>query len=178
MFKFIDQQFLIKIFKDLKIYLILIFLCTLIFNNLSYAYFYKQYKSHVRSGVGNTFIFNPRALQWSAVDASGRVIRAGRASGGRKYCPDIRRGCKTPVGTFHVNSMGGAGCKSSRYPLGHGGAAMPYCMFFTKLYAIHGSYEVPNYNASHGCIRVVPSDALWLRNNFIHVGTKVIVRPY
>ena len=131
-----------------------------------------------RVAAGNTFVFTPNALRWAAIDASGRVIRTGRASGGRNYCPDLRRRCKTPIGTFHVISMGGAGCASSRYPVGHGGAKMPYCMFFTKLYAIHGSYEVPNYNASHGCIRVIPSDALWLRNNFIRIGTRVVVRPY
>ncbi len=55
---------------------------------------------------------------------------------------------------------------------------MPYCMFFSKYYAIHGSYDVPGYNASLGCIRVTPKDARWLNYNFIRVGTPVIVRHY
>ena len=55
---------------------------------------------------------------------------------------------------------------------------MPYCMFFHGGYALHGSYEVPNYNASHGCLRVVPSAAAWLSRNFVKVGTAIIVRPY
>ncbi len=128
--------------------------------------------------AGNTFIFNPNTLSWKAVNANGQVVRTGRASGGRHYCPDIHRGCKTPSGVYHVWSKGGPGCKSSRFPIGRGGSPMPYCMFFSKNYAIHGSYELPHYNASHGCIRVSPSDAAWLSHNFVKIGTKVIIKPY
>lgn len=126
----------------------------------------------------NTFIFSPKTRVWKAINENGTVVKSGVGSGGMGYCPDIRRSCRTPVGTFHVMSKGGAGCKSTRYPVGRGGAKMPYCMFFTKLYAIHGSYELPNHNASHGCIRIRPSDASWLSRYFIRIGTKVIVKPY
>jgi lipoprotein-anchoring transpeptidase ErfK/SrfK len=51
-------------------------------------------------------------------------------------------------------------------------------MFFSKHYAIHGSPDVPNRNASHGCIRVKPRDAAWLHRHFIRMGTKVIVKSY
>jgi lipoprotein-anchoring transpeptidase ErfK/SrfK len=129
-------------------------------------------------GANNAFIFSPRTHSWVAVNGHGQVIRSGRASGGRNYCPDIHRACRTPTGTYTILSKGGPGCRSSRYPVGRGGAEMPYCMFFTKLYAVHGSYEVPNYNASHGCIRVVPSDARWLSQNFMRVGTRVIIKSY
>lgn len=128
--------------------------------------------------AGNTFIFNPNTLTWKAVDANGQVIRTGRGSGGRSYCPDTHRGCKTPSGVFRVVSKGGAGCRSSRFPIGRGGSPMPYCMFFSKNYAIHGSYEVPNHNASHGCVRVTPKDANWLSHHFVKVGTKVVIKPY
>lgn len=131
-----------------------------------------------RVSANNTFIFSPRSLSWKAIDSSGRVVRSGRASGGRNYCPDIHRGCRTPSGTYHIISKGGAGCKSSRYPVGKGGAPMPYCMFFSRYYAVHGSYDVPNYNASHGCVRVTPSDARWLNQNFMRIGTRVVVKPY
>lgn len=130
------------------------------------------------TSAGNTFVFNPNTLSWKAINENGQVVRTGRGSGGRKYCPDIRRGCKTPSGVYHVSSKGGAGCHSSRYPLGSGGAPMPYCMFFKKNYAIHGSYDVPNYNASHGCVRVHPGDAKWLNHNFMKIGTTVIIKPY
>jgi hypothetical protein len=128
--------------------------------------------------ASNTFVFNPRSLTWKAINENGSVIRSGRASGGRGYCPDIRRSCRTPSGSYQIISKGNASCRSSRYPLGGGGAKMPYCMFFSKYYAIHGSYDVPHYNASHGCIRVIPGDAYWLNRNFIRIGTKVIVQPY
>lgn len=124
------------------------------------------------------FIFSPAGHSWAAYDRSGNLVRTGRASGGKGFCPDIHRGCRTPRGVFTVHSKGGPGCKSTRYPVGRGGAPMPYCMFFSKYYAVHGSYDVPNYNASHGCIRVVPSDAAWLSHNFMTIGTKVIVTSY
>lgn len=128
--------------------------------------------------AGNTFIFNPNTLTWKAINENGKVVRTGRGSGGKSYCSDIRRGCKTPSGVYRVISKGGPGCKSSRYPLGGGGAPMPYCMFFSKYYAVHGSYDVPNYNASHGCVRVKPNDAQWLSKNFMKIGTKVVIKPY
>lgn len=128
--------------------------------------------------AGNTFIFNPNTLTWKAINEHGKVVRSGRGSGGKNYCSDIRRGCKTPSGVYRIISKGGAGCKSSRYPLGGGGAPMPYCMFFSKYYAVHGSYDVPNYNASHGCVRVRPNDARWLSQNFMRIGTKVVIKPY
>lgn len=127
--------------------------------------------------LANTFIFNPRSLTWKAVH-NGKVIKSGKAIGGSHYCKDIGRSCRTPTGTFQVISKGGPDCRSSRYPVGKGGAKMPYCMFFSKLYAVHGSYEMPNYNASHGCIRVYPSAARWLSQNFMHVGTTVVVQSY
>jgi lipoprotein-anchoring transpeptidase ErfK/SrfK len=128
--------------------------------------------------ASNTFIYNPKTLTWTAINDNGKVVRSGRGSGGRSYCPDIHRSCRTPTGTYHVVSKRGSDCRSSRYPVGRGGAPMPYCMFFSKYYAIHGSPDVPNRNASHGCIRVPPSDARWLSGHFVNVGTKVVVKPY
>ena len=126
----------------------------------------------------NTFIFNPKTLTWKALNDRGEVVRVGKGSGGRRYCSDIRRGCRTPSGIYRIISKGSSGCRSSRYPVGKGGAPMPYCMFFSKYYAIHGSYDVPNYNASHGCVRVTPASASWLSRNFIRVGTKVVIQSY
>ena len=127
--------------------------------------------------AANTFVYNPKTLRWKAIK-NGRVIRTGRGSGGSTYCRDVKRACKTPTGTFRIISKRGANCRSSRYPLGKGGAPMPYCMFFSKYYAIHGSPDVPNHNASHGCIRVKPRDARWLHRNFLYIGAKVVVKPY
>jgi lipoprotein-anchoring transpeptidase ErfK/SrfK len=148
------------------------FLARFLLISLSYVLFNTGY------AAGNTFIFNPNTLTWKAINENGKVVRTGRGSGGRKYCPDIHRGCKTPSGSFRVISKGGPGCRSSRFPVGRGGAPMPYCMFFSRYYAVHGSYELPHYNASHGCVRVSPNEAHWLSHNFMRIGTKVIIRPY
>ncbi|MBS0290818.1 MAG: L,D-transpeptidase [Proteobacteria bacterium] len=116
-------------------------------------------------------------LTWSAYDSGGNLVKSGRASGGKSYCSDIRRGCRTVTGTYTIYSKRGAECKSSRFPVGKGGAKMPYCMFFHKGYALHGSNSVPGYNASHGCVRVVPADAQWLNQNFVQLGrTRISIK--
>lgn len=123
------------------------------------------------------FVFDPKRFTWAAY-RNGVLVKTGRASGGANYCKDVGRPCRTPQGKFRIYSLGSAGCKSGKYPRPNGGAPMPHCMFFHGGYAIHGSPHVPLHNASHGCIRVKPKDAKWLRHNFIKVGTEVIVRPY
>ena len=123
------------------------------------------------------FVFDPKHYTWAAY-RDGRLVKSGRASGGSTYCKELGRPCKTPRGKFRVYSLGSANCKSGKYPLPNGGAAMPHCMFFKGGYAIHGSPYVPLDNASHGCIRVTPTDAKWLRYHFIKVGTEIVVRPY
>ncbi|MGE3920496.1 MAG: L,D-transpeptidase [Gammaproteobacteria bacterium] len=130
------------------------------------------------SGPSNTFIFDPKHLSWAYYDQQGKLLRTGPASGGKDYCYDTGGSCKTPVGTFKVYSEQGAACKSNKYPLDNPGAPMPYCMFFHGGYAMHGSYDVPNYNASHGCIRLHPVAAKWLNQDVVKPGTRVVVRPY
>lgn len=133
-----------------------------------------------RTATGKrVFIFNPKAHAWAAYDASGNRVKTGRASGGKHWCDDVGRGCKTAIGKFSVFLEKGQDCKSGKFPLEtKGGAPMPHCMFFYRGFAIHGSSHVPNYNASHGCIRVTPSAAQWLSDDFVHVGTTVIVKSY
>jgi hypothetical protein len=133
-----------------------------------------------RAATGRkVFLFDPKATAWAAYDKQGNLVETGSASGGKDYCEDVGRPCKTVTGTFQVYSKKGEDCKSSVYPIEtHGGARMPYCMHFYQGYSIHAAYEVPDYNASHGCIRVLPSAAKWLNENFIDVGTTVIVKPY
>lgn len=113
-------------------------------------------------------------LTWSAFDSQGERIRSGRVSGGKDFCPDTGKNCETVIGTFIIYRKGGEDCKSTIYPVGRGGAPMPYCMFFHGGYALHGSNSVPDYNASHGCVRMSPEDAQWLNEEFVQEGfTKV-----
>lgn len=118
------------------------------------------------------------SLTWSAYDMNGALVRTGRVSGGKEFCADTGRNCETIIGTFTVYRKGGEDCKSTIYPVGRGGAPMPYCMFFHGGYALHGSYSVPNYNASHGCVRMTPEDAQWLNEDFVIEGTTKVRTHY
>lgn len=108
-------------------------------------------------------------LAWGAYDAGGNLLNWGPISGGKDWCADTKHACQTPAGDFFVIRKSGAQCKSSKFPIPKGGAPMPYCMFFLTYYAIHGSYEVPGYRASHGCVRIFPEDAKWLNENFVEL---------
>ncbi len=125
------------------------------------------------------FIYDPRANAWAVYDNKGDRANTGRGSGGAAYCPDVGRPCRTIVGKFSIINKQGADCTSSKYPIEEGGGGpMPYCMHFHPIgYAIHGSREVPNHNASHGCIRVNPVAAAWL-SDYLPMGSTVIVRSY
>lgn len=122
-------------------------------------------------------------LAFGAYDQSGKLVYWGPISGGKDWCGDIGRPCNTKGGAFAIFDKRGAGCRSRSFPVDRGGGApMPYCMFFHTGFALHGSHEVPGYNASHGCIRMYTKDAKWLNENFIEMpldendkGTQVIV---
>lgn len=124
-----------------------------------------------------------KKLAWGAYDAGGTLQWWGPVSTGRNYCSDVKRGCRTPRGSYRMYHKRGRGCFSSKFPLGRGGAKMPYCMFFHRGFAMHGSYDVPGYRASHGCIRLFNQDAQWLNQQFIdlrgrgNAGTRVIIDP-
>lgn len=125
---------------------------------------------------GNIIKVDLGKLAWGAYDDQGDLVKWGPASGGKSYCPDIRRSCRTVTGTYTVYNKKGPSCKSSRFPVGKGGAPMPYCMHFKGGYAMHGG-NVPGYNASHGCIRMLVHDAQWLNQNFVRVGsTRVSIK--
>lgn len=147
-------------------------------DNDAKGYLYFPTKRHA---TGRTvFIFDPNYSAWALYDKDGQRLNTGRASGGKAYCEDVGRPCRTISGNFRIYSKGDADCISSKYPLEtNGGAPMPYCMHFNaKGYAVHGSYDVPDYNASHGCIRITPTAAQWLNTNYISIGSSVIVLPY
>lgn len=131
-------------------------------------------------------IVDPNMHMWAAYDEDGKLVKTGLATAGRSYCPDVGRPCRTKIGTFRIYSLGEADCRSHTFPVGRGGAPMPYCMFFNGGQALHGSHEVVAGNISHGCIRLRVKDAKWLRYNFAEeptaanemLGTIVIIKPY
>lgn len=138
------------------------------------------FPKHRAATGGKVFIFDPNYTAWAVYDQDGNLANTGKASGGKLYCEDVGRRCTTISGTFRIISKHGEDCISTKYPIEtNGGAPMPYCMYFSdKGYGIHGSYDIPDHNASHGCIRITPIAARWLNEDFLPVGSKVIVLPY
>ncbi|MHB1947267.1 MAG: L,D-transpeptidase [Gammaproteobacteria bacterium] len=139
---------------------------------------YSGLPGHISPPGEKVIIVDPNIHSWGAYSADGTLLRSGLASAGSKWCRDLGRPCRTRAGTFRIHSLGDSSCISSKFPLGEGGAPMPYCMYFNGAQALHGSNELAEANISHGCVRMSVSSARWLRYNFAHIGTKVIVRPY
>jgi lipoprotein-anchoring transpeptidase ErfK/SrfK len=79
-----------------------------------------------------------------------------------------RPGYRTPTGTFKPTALVRYH-RSSIYE----GSPMPYSIFFMRGYAIHGSYEIKHLGrpASHGCIRLHPSNAAALYSLVQRYGT-------
>lgn len=67
-----------------------------------------------------------------------------------------RRGYRTPTGTYKPYHLA-----RRHYSSIYNNSPMPHSIFFYKGYAIHGSYETKYLGrpASHGCIRLHPSNA-------------------
>lgn len=67
-----------------------------------------------------------------------------------------RRGYVTPAGAYRPQRM-----YRTYYSRKYYNSPMPYSIFFNGGYAIHGSYEVSRLGtpASHGCVRLHPSNA-------------------
>ena len=130
--------------------------------------------------LGPVFVFRPHKLEWTYYNG-GIEQDDGIANGGKSYCPDLGRSCRTPSGVYTLfRKGGGIGCRSSKFPLNRGKARawMPFCMFFKGGYAMHGSkYINPKRHGSHGCIRLEIDDAKWLYKN-MPIGTKVIITHY
>ncbi len=79
-----------------------------------------------------------------------------------------RPGYRTPTGTFKPTALVRYH-RSSIYE----GSPMPYSIFFLRGYAIHGSYEIKHLGrpASHGCIRLHPTNAAALYSLVQRYGT-------
>ena len=131
----------------------------------------------IEPGFTNRIIIDLDELAWGAYNEEGELISWGPVSGGMQYCKDVKQPCPTLPGDFTVYREGTVKCKSKKFPIGKGGAKMPYCMFYDGGYAIHGSYSVPGYHASHGCVRTFVDDARGLNEEFVQPGwTRVIIR--
>ncbi len=70
-----------------------------------------------------------------------------------------RSGYSTPSGTYHPQRL-----ERSWFSRKYYNSPMPHSIFFDGGYAIHGSYAISQLGgpASHGCIRLHPSNAATL----------------
>lgn len=122
---------------------------------------------------------------WAAYDYQGKLVKWGPISSGAEKCLDQAEGCLTPTGEFAVMRKQGIECISNKFPQRingrNGGGEMPFCIFFYRGYALHGSSELPGYPASYGCLRLFVDDAQWLNDSFVELpangkhGTQVII---
>lgn len=130
------------------------------------------FPDHITAPGEKTLIVNLKLQAFGAYNADGYLVHWGPISGGKGWCPDIKRRCYTITGrNFRIYRKEGVDCVSNKFPVGEGGAEMPYCMFFYGGFALHAS-TLPGYNDSHGCVRLFFDDAQWLNKSFIDVGAK------
>src|SRR3990167_4038737 len=140
---------------------------------------------YIESIGEKTVYVNQEYLAWGAYDERGELVWWGPLSSGSGKCGAQNAYCKTPSGFFRVIRKQDIDCISTTFPRRadgfHGGAEMPYCMHFFRGYALHGSADVPGYQASHGCVRMFIEDARWLNEEFIDLpgggmqGTRVVL---
>jgi len=92
--------------------------------------------------------------QIMTVSENGQVVYSWRVSTGRK-------GYSTPRGTYRPTRM-----HRMWYSRKYDNSPMPHSIFFRGGYAIHGTNYVKNLGrpASHGCVRLAPSNARALYN--------------
>jgi lipoprotein-anchoring transpeptidase ErfK/SrfK len=92
-----------------------------------------------------------------ALASGGDVVRAYAISSGKPSTPTIR-------GSFRFYR---------RQP-GYNSLRMYYTVYFHGGYAIHGYSSVPNYPASHGCLREFIADARTVYN-WVRLGDRIYV---
>ena len=83
-----------------------------------------------------------------------------------------RSGYRTPTGTWSIKRM-----HKEYYSRKYDNAPMPYAMFFHGGYALHGTNAIRRLGrpASHGCIRLHPSNAAKLFSMVRSKGGKVSI---
>ncbi len=112
------------------------------------------------------------------VDISSQVMKV-YVNGSHRYSWRVSTGrgrYRTPTGSFRPTFL-----KRRHYSTKYYGSPMPYSVFFYRGYAIHGTYATKylGRRASHGCIRLRPSNAARLFQLVKQYGsgnTRIIIR--
>jgi len=121
--------------------------------------------------------FTPSAGKWIDIDLSDQRIVAYQGatplksvlvSTGLTWTP-------TPIGRFAIyNKLASQTMSGPGYRL----PGVPWVMYFTGAYAIHGTYWHHNFGRpmSHGCVNLTIDDAKWFYE-WAEIGTPVVVHP-
>jgi lipoprotein-anchoring transpeptidase ErfK/SrfK len=85
------------------------------------------------------------------------------------------KGYKTPLGNYSIKRM-----HTMWYSRKYDNAPMPYAMFFTEGWAVHGTTSIGALGrpASHGCIRLHPANAkalFRLVSSYGKASTRIVV---
>lgn len=104
-----------------------------------------------------------RLLAWEG----NALMYAAPISSGKSVTP-------TPIGTYAIQDKYRTTRMKGR---GYDIPDVPYAMFFSGGYAIHGAYWHNAFGTpvSHGCVNLAPGDARWLYN-WAPVGTPIVIR--
>lgn len=106
----------------------------------------------VKPAAANVEVSIDKSSQQMSVSVDGSMRYVWPVSTGRA-------GYGTPSGTFRPQRMARSWFSKKYY-----NSPMPYSIFFYHGFAIHGSYEIKRLGgpASHGCVRLHPSNAATL----------------
>lgn len=132
---------------------------------------------------GMGIIVNPKELAWGLYQ-NAELINWGLTTPGKDSCKK-KNGwakCHSPVGTFKIMDKKGEHYRSTMYPIdcprSEPCAPMKWAMHIRPAgEALHASDNHPGQPDSHGCLRLLEEDALYL-NQVMNIGDKVIVFPY
>ncbi len=106
-------------------------------------------RSSYSGGSGRVLAKVDLSSQTMKVYQGGRLKHSWKVSSGRS-------GYGTPTGTWRIHRM-----HKEYYSRKYNNAPMPYAMFYHRGFAVHGTNAVSRLGrrASHGCVRLHPSNA-------------------
>ena len=124
-----------------------------------FAWVTQDVQARSQEGGGQYVVIDKSRQQLRAYDGNQMVLQSEISTG--------KRGKETPNGRFRVQSK--SLMHRSRL---YNNAPMPYSVQIAGNYFIHGFSSVPNYPASHGCIRM-PVDTAREFYGWVHEGAPV-----
>ncbi len=115
----------------------------------------------------DVIVFSPNQLGWAHY-VNNQLVDWGPAVGGKDWCPDVGRACRTQVGTYRFTEAASHTRRSNAYPVGCSGrqcAPMPYFIRFTAYGMGLHERDMEGSNASHGCVGLFREDVVYLNSH-------------